>query len=97
MTLHYRNFPIGTSGHDMTQVHPGINIGLQYIRNISEIHSEATYTSTVPSKFIVPSIYIPHATYMTKEELVAKRLVKLMGIEESCFMAEYHATMEKGR
>ena len=31
-----QNLPIGTSGHDMTQVHPGINIGLQYIRNASE-------------------------------------------------------------
>ena len=30
----------------MTQVHPGINIGLQYIRNIIEIYSEVTYTST---------------------------------------------------
>ena len=28
------------------QVHPRINIGLQYIRNISEIHFEVTYTST---------------------------------------------------
>ena len=33
----------------MTQVHPGINIGLQYIRNTSEIHSEVTYTSTQKS------------------------------------------------
>ena len=32
----------------MTQVHPGINIRLQYIRNTSEIHSEFTYTSTPP-------------------------------------------------
>ena len=32
----------------MNQVHPGINIGLQYIRNTSEIHFEVTYTSTVP-------------------------------------------------
>ena len=32
----------------MTQVHPKINIGLQYIRNTSEIHSEVTYTSTLP-------------------------------------------------
>ena len=31
----------------MTQVHPGINIGLQYIRNTSEIHFEVTYTSTM--------------------------------------------------
>ena len=40
MTLHdlltLLNLPIGTSGHDMTQVHPKINIGLQYIRNKSE-------------------------------------------------------------
>ena len=32
----------------MTQVHLGINIRLQYIRNTSEIHSEVTYTSTLP-------------------------------------------------
>ena len=32
----------------MTQVHPGINIGLQYIRNTSEIHFKVTYTSTLP-------------------------------------------------
>ena len=32
----------------MTQVHPGIKIELQYIRNTSEIHSEVTYTSTLP-------------------------------------------------
>ena len=52
MTLHdlftLYIFPIGTSRHDMTQVHPGINTGLQYIRNTSEIHSEVTYTSTLP-------------------------------------------------
>ena len=36
--LHYRIFSIGTSRHDITQVHPRINIGLQYIRNTSEIH-----------------------------------------------------------
>ena len=33
--------------HDMTQVHPRINIRLQYIRNTSEINSEVTYTSTM--------------------------------------------------
>ena len=32
----------------MTQVNPRMNIGLQYIRNTSEIHSEVTYTSTLP-------------------------------------------------
>ena len=32
----------------MTQVQPEIKIRLQYIRNISEIHSEVTYTSTLP-------------------------------------------------
>ena len=30
----------------MTQVHPRINIGLRYIRNTSDIHSEFTYTPT---------------------------------------------------
>ena len=34
----------------MTQVHPRINIGLQYIRNTSEIHFEVTYTSRANSK-----------------------------------------------
>ena len=29
----------------MIQVHPGINIGLQYIINTSEIRSEVTYAS----------------------------------------------------
>ena len=32
----------------MTQVHPRINIGLQYIRNTNEIHFEVIYTSTLP-------------------------------------------------
>ena len=31
-----KNLLIGTSGHDMTQVHSIINIGLHYIRNTSE-------------------------------------------------------------
>ena len=40
MTLHdlftLLNLPIGTLGHDMTQPLPEINIGVQYIRYISE-------------------------------------------------------------
>ena len=38
--LHYRNFLIGTSGHEMTQLHyrhiPELNIGVQYIRYTDE-------------------------------------------------------------
>ena len=40
MTLHdlftLLNLLIGTLRHDMTQPHPGINIGVQYIRYTSE-------------------------------------------------------------
>ena len=40
MTCHdlftLENLLIETSRNDMTRVHPGINIGLQYIRNTSE-------------------------------------------------------------
>ena len=61
MTLHdfftLLNLPIGTSGHDMTQITlqilPGINIGVQYIKYTSEyilklqIHQHSLLTREV--------------------------------------------------
>ena len=60
MTLHdlftLLNIAIGTSGHDMTQLHqilPGINIGVQYIKHTSEyipklqIHQHSHLTTKV--------------------------------------------------
>ena len=47
----------------MTQVHPRINIGLQYIRNTSEKKSKVTYTSTryvVYQNMLYVSEYIPN-------------------------------------
>ena len=60
MTLHdfftLLNLPIGTSRNDMTQTHPGINIGVQYIRYTSEyilmlqIHQHSLLTRKVFSR-----------------------------------------------
>ena len=70
MTLHdlltLLNLPIGTSMHNMTQSLPGINIGVQYIRYISEyipklqLHQHSLLTRKVFSRhnFISTSLLL---------------------------------------
>jgi len=44
----------------------------------------------VPTKFIVPSLFIAHATDMIDEESIVERLVELIQLEESRSLVDFH-------
>ena len=61
----------------MTQVHPIINIGLQYIRNTSEIHSEVTYTSTNSGVYALHLAAVCSISEAVSKEMRVTRIIRI--------------------